>query len=234
MLFDLQSRGRKTVVKVIYLGLAILMGGGLVLFGVGTGVPGSGLLDVFSNSGADTSVQISDAEKRANREVRADRKDPQAWADLARARFQTAGVGENYDESTETFTESGRAKLAEAAEAWQRYLVLEPKKPDPNLARLMSLAYAEGGLNQPDQASTALEIFAEAQPSAAAYSQLAAYAYLAGQMRKGDLAADKAVELAPKNQRETLERQLETQRREILRQQAEQALGDARSETPSG
>jgi hypothetical protein len=231
MLFDLQSRGRKTFVKVIYLGLAILMGGGLVLFGVGTGIPGSGLVDVFSNNGAaDTSSQISDAEKRANREVKADRKDPQAWADLTRARFQAAGVSGNYDEGTGTFTESGIAKLAEAADAWQHYLALEPKKPDPNLARLMAQAYSEGGLNQPGEATAALEIVTEAQPSAATYSQLAVYAYIAGQFRKGDLAAAKAVELAPKAQRETVERQLRTQRRQVI----EQAAGDAASGTPSG
>ena len=34
MLFDLRGRGRRRTVQVIYLSLAILMGGGLVLFGI--------------------------------------------------------------------------------------------------------------------------------------------------------------------------------------------------------
>ena len=34
MLFDLRSRGRRTTVRGVYLLLAILMGGGLILFGV--------------------------------------------------------------------------------------------------------------------------------------------------------------------------------------------------------
>ena len=33
MLFDLRGRGRRRTIQVIYLGLAVLMGGGLVLFG---------------------------------------------------------------------------------------------------------------------------------------------------------------------------------------------------------
>ena len=32
MLFDLRGRGRRRVVQVVYLGLALLLGGGLVLF----------------------------------------------------------------------------------------------------------------------------------------------------------------------------------------------------------
>jgi len=70
MLFDLQSRGRRTAVKIIYLGLALLMGGGLLLFGIGTGTGSGGFLDIFSNGGTSTSSQVSSAEKSAARLVR--------------------------------------------------------------------------------------------------------------------------------------------------------------------
>ena len=46
MLFDLRGRGRRRTVQSIYLGLAILMGGGLVLFGIG-GTSSGGLLDAI-------------------------------------------------------------------------------------------------------------------------------------------------------------------------------------------
>ena len=52
MLFDLRSRGRRRTVQVVYLGLAVLMGGGLVLFGVGTGNGVGGLLNAFSGNGS--------------------------------------------------------------------------------------------------------------------------------------------------------------------------------------
>jgi hypothetical protein len=50
MLFDLRGSGRKRAVKVIYMTLAVLMGSGLVLFGIG-GATSGGLLDVFTGGG---------------------------------------------------------------------------------------------------------------------------------------------------------------------------------------
>jgi hypothetical protein len=224
MLFDLQSRGRKNFVKVIYLGLAILMGGGLVLFGIGTGTGGGGLFDVFSGGSSSTSAQVSNVEKRATREVRLHPQDPQAWADLTRARYQTAGLGENYDQATNSFTASGRRKLATASTAWKRYLQLDPQHPDATLARLMATAYSEVGLNDAPEAASAMEIVTEQQPSAAAYATLAQYAYIASQMRKGDLAAAKAVELAPSAQQRIVRAQLANVRRQVVRQQLTRAV----------
>lgn len=212
MLFDLQSRNRRTFVKIIYLGLAILMGGGLLLFGVGTGAGGGGLLDAFTGGGSSTSAQFSSAEKRANREVRLHPQDPRGWADLARARYQTAGLGENYDQAANqgagAFTAKGRAKLRTAAVAWERYLTLEPAHPDADLARLMAYVYDPSGIDDPAQAANAMEIVTEEDPSAQAYSALAQYAYLAGQQRKGDLSAARAVQLAPAAQRRLVRTQL--------------------------
>ncbi len=53
MLFDLRGRGRRRTVQVIYLGLAVLMGGGLVLFGIGGATPG-GLFDAVSGNSSST------------------------------------------------------------------------------------------------------------------------------------------------------------------------------------
>jgi hypothetical protein len=220
MLFDLQSRGRRNFVRVIYLGLALLMGGGLILFGIGTGTGGGGLFDVFDGGSSSTSAQVSTAEKRANREVRLHPQDAQAWADLTRARYQTAGLGENYDQATNSFTTDGREKLRTAAVAWKRYLTLEPRNPDVTLARLMATAYSEVGIDDPAEAATAMEIVTEKQPSASSYATLAQYAYIANEMRKADLAAAKAVELAPDAQRRLLRTQLDGLRRQLLRQQA--------------
>jgi hypothetical protein len=225
MLFDLQSRNRRNVVRVIYLGLALLMGGGLILFGIGTGTGGGGLLDIFTGGGSSTSAQVSSAEKRANREVRLHPRDPQAWADLTRARYQTAGLGENYDQATNAFTSSGRDKLREAGTAWNRYLTLEPDHPDAALARLMAIAYSEVGIADPAEAASAMEIVTEDSPSASSFATLAQYAYAANELRKGDLAAGKAVELAPEAQKRLLRGQLHGLRAQLLRQRAELARG---------
>jgi len=228
MLFDLQSRNRRAFVKVIYLGLAILLGGGLILFGIGTGTGGGGLFDIFTGKGSSTSAQVSSAEKRADREVRLHPQDAKAWADLVQARYQTAGLGDNYDatanQNTGGFTAKGRAKLATVASAWQRYLTLNPNHPDPALARFMVTAYGETGLADPAQATSAMEIVTEAQPTAANYGVLAQLAYVAGQLRKGDLASQKAVELAPDAQRRLVREQLLVMRRRAERQAATDAL----------
>jgi hypothetical protein len=54
MLFDLRGRRRRAV-QVTYLMLALLMGGGLVLFGIGGSVSG-GLIDAFKGGGGGSST----------------------------------------------------------------------------------------------------------------------------------------------------------------------------------
>lgn len=229
MLFDLTSRGRRSAVKIIYTGLAILMGAGFILFGVGTGVGGGGIFDIFGGGGTSSSAQISSAEKKAHRETVKDPKDTQAWVDLTRARYQ----GAEYDNAQQGFTEAGRVKLVSAAEAWQRYLALDPPKPDPNVAGMMANAFSEAGLNQPAAAASALEIVAAARPSAATYGQLAQYAYLANQTRKADLATAKAIALAPKAQKQLVKKQLANVRRQILQQQIQQAVQNGATTAPT-
>jgi tetratricopeptide (TPR) repeat protein len=230
MLFDLQSRGRRTAVKIVYLGLAVLIGGGLVLFGVGTGTGGGGLLDIFNNDTQDTSSQISNTEKRAQNAVRLNPQDAAAWAALARARYLRAGQGNNFNETEGTFTAQGQTQLRSAEQAWERYLSLRPARPDANVARLMAQAYA--ALNDPQGAADALEIVTEEDPSSAAFSQLATYAYYAGQDRKGDLAAAKAVELAPEQQKRVVRVQLERTKRDIAQQQVQDAVSRGATTSP--
>ena len=222
MLFDLQSRRRRGIVKVIYTGLAILMGSGFILFGVGTGAGLGGFFDLFNNNGSSTKAQVSAIEKKAVRQTRLHPNDPKAWAALARAQYQDA----DYDSTNQTFTDAGRAKLQQAATAWQRYLTLDTS-PDPVIAGLMASAFSERGLNEPAQAASALEIVAAARPTSATYSALAQYAYIANETRKGNLAAAKAVQLAPKAQKALVKRQLATVRRQVLQRQVQQAVSNA-------
>lgn len=232
MLFDLRARGRKNVVKVVYLILAILLGGGLVFFGIGSDVSG-GLFDAFGDrngGGNTTQEQIERAQERTQERPR----DAAAWAALARLQYQDAGAGARRDDQTGQFTDEGRQKLAEAARSWERYLRLRPENRDPNLAIQFAQAYGPGALNQPDRAVAAYEIYAERQePSTGVFSQLAQYAYLAGQTRKGDLAADRAVELADKDQRKQVRKSLDDLKQQIATQQAQAAASTA-PVAPSG
>jgi tetratricopeptide (TPR) repeat protein len=210
MLFDLRGRGRRRTIQAIYLSLAILMGGGLVLFGIGGGTNG-GLFDAFKSNGGNSSPTGFEKQiKASERRVSLKPKDAAGWASLAKWRYQAAGTGENYDQARGTFTAKGRVELAKAATAWKRYLALEPKKPDANIATLMARARGPDGLGRLPDAVEAQEIVLESQPpNANLYAQLAVLAYAAGQTRKGDLAADKAVSLTPKDQRADFKQQLD-------------------------
>jgi hypothetical protein len=72
----------------------------------------------------------------------------------------------------------------------------------------MLQAYSEGGLNKPEKAAEAAELIANARPSAQAYLALTAYAAKAGQTRKAELAGLKAVDLAPKAQKQAVKKQV--------------------------
>ena len=213
MLVDLRGRGRKNTIKVIYVSLALLMGGGLVLFGIG-GETSGGLVDAITegDSGAASGTErFVERERQAAAATRANPDDAQAWASLARARFSQAGLGDNFDASRNTYTEAGKAKLRGAAQAWEKYLTLDPSPAQAGeVAGIMVQAYSPEGLNQPEKAVQAQEIIAEARPGPNTYAQLAVYAYAAGQTRKGDLAKDRALELSPKDEREALRGQLES------------------------
>jgi hypothetical protein len=226
MLFDLGGK-RRRVVQATYLLLAVLMGGGLVLFGIGGDVSG-GLFDAFSerrNSSGDGSELVEGRIERANTRLAANPKDEAALKELVRARYQLAS--QNADPNTGAFGREARAQLRQAGRAWERYLALDPDPPDPGLASLMVQAYGEGGLNQPERAVRAAEIVAEARPSAQAFLLLTRYASLAGQTRTADLAGDRAIELAPRDQRRLVRQQVEQAKAPAAGAQGAGAQGQA-------
>lgn len=207
---------------MIYATLAVLMGLGLVLFGIGGAVDG-GLLNAFQ----DDKGSVSDVNKQqlqsAEAKVKANRESAQAWANLARVRLSRArAIG--YDANQNAFTEAGKEELREADRAWQKSLSLT-EKPDANTAAIIISAYLEGGLNDLKQAVRAQEIVLDARPKPTSeqFAQYAALAYQAGQFEKGDLAAAKAVSLAPRAQRKNLKQQLAQVKTQVITKSAQEA-----------
>jgi hypothetical protein len=209
MLFDLKGKRRRAV-QVTYVGLAVVIAGGAIGFGIG-GASG-GLLDAFkggggsSNGNATVEKQIAAAQKR----LAANPQDQAALTQMIRGNYQLAGL--NVDTNTGTYNADGKKDLQKAADAWERYLNTNPATPDPTLANFMFQAYSAVGLNQPAKAEKAAEIVAGARPSSAAYIQVVQYASLAGDKRTADLAAQKALELAPKGQRSSVKNLLQQAR----------------------
>ena len=229
MLFDLRARGRRRTVQVVYLSLALLMGGGLVLFGIGSDQSG-GLVDAFSDDAQKGGSATESVDKRIKAQlakVRANPSDAGAHAQLAILRFQRAGIdGISQDGS---YTDDGKRRLRLAAVAWERHLALEPKQPNLRAANLMVQAYQ--AIDQLPKAVRAKQLVtaAEDPPSSNLYQQLAALAYQAGDNRVGDLAASRAVDLAPRDERKDLRKALESFKTQAAAQAAQGA-----ATTPTG
>ena len=97
----------------------------------------------------------------------------------------------------------------------------------------MVQAYARG-LNQPDKAVHAQEIITEARPTAGDLRHSSPiYAYQAGQTRKGDLARDKALELADPDKQQGAQGPARPGQAAGARQQVQQATPTPTPATPA-
>ena len=208
MLFDLRSRGRRRTVQAVYLGLAVLMGGGLILFGVGTGSGFGGLLNAFTGNGSNNqSAQISQAEKAAIKQTQTDPNNAAAWGALLTARYQNAS-STGFSSATNTYTTAGKQELTKATQAWQRYVALA-KNPSNNLSIVAANAYATLGDYANEARAWEYATQADAT-SPKSFECLAISAYAAKQTRKGDLAAAKVSTMVPKASRKTILQQIDT------------------------
>ena len=210
MLFDLRSRGRRRTVQAVYLGLAVLMGGGLILFGVGAGNGFGGILNAFNGGGGSSAQKqvVSQQEKTALAQVKLKPNSAPAWGNLVEARFTNAEQGTNYNSTTGTFTSGGKAELQRMTQDWQTYLKLTNNKPESTLSVMAARAY--GQLSDYSNQAEAWDMYTLANPGQVkGYECLAASAYAARQTRTGDLAAAKALSLVPKASRTSLKQAID-------------------------
>lgn len=214
MLFDLQGP-RKTFVKVIYLGLAILLAGGLVLFGIGSDVNG-GLADLFGGGAkGQLEGQVEDAEEQYEKRP----KDPKALAALIGARYTLAADESNFNPETTEFTEQGKDQLTQAKKEWATYLKLTKNKPDATAANYAVQVFL--GLQDAKGAMQAQEMITEKDPNAANYLALFLYASYAGDGLVQAGAKTRARELAEKDQLDEINKQIKQVEEEVGARNAE-------------
>lgn len=218
MLFDLQGK-RRRVVQATYLMLAVLMGGGLVLFGIGGDVSG-GLFDAFSDRNGGSGNDI--VEERVEKNEERARANPQAanpHKELVRDYYSLA-IAQANDQGV--FPADAQDELRKAAQHWNAYVKVEKGNPDASLARVALQVYDPAALNQPQQAVKVARIIAAETDDAASYLQLAQYALLAGDKRIEKLASAKAIDLAPASQRKAVREQLKQMKAAVIAQQIQQ------------
>jgi hypothetical protein len=204
MLFDLRGRRRRAV-QATYLTLAVLMGGGLVLFGIGGDVSG-GLFDAIGgdSSGGDVNSQLNKRIERQEDRLKADPANAAVLAELVRLNYQAASA--QIPSGTSTVPDEAKDELRRSAAYWDRYVEAKDGEPDPDLARIALFVFDTGGLNQPAKAKDVVRVLAAEANDTQTYLLLVQKATAAGDTRTAQLAAEKAIDLAPKNQRKQVEK----------------------------
>jgi hypothetical protein len=218
MLFDIQGK-RRRVVQATYLTLAVLMGGGLVLFGIGGDVSG-GLFDAFSSGGGSGNDVVEERVEDNENQVKSNPKDEAARKELVRDYFSLAS-SQASDQGV--YPADAQDELRNASKHWKAYVVAETGNPDPSLARLALQLYDPTALNQPAEAVKAARIVAEDSDNTGTYGQLVQYALLAGDKRTEKLASQKAIALAPPKQRKSIRKQLEQLKAQVIAQQLQES-----------
>jgi hypothetical protein len=220
MLFDLRGRRRRAV-QGIYLMLALLMGGGLVLFGIGGDVSG-GLFDAFSDRSGSGNANAA-LEDRIERQEERLAKDPQDEALLQSLVREYYNLATTQQESGATaFPKEAKDELRNAASYWERYAESVSGKPSPATALFALRVYDVGALNRPAKAQQAATIIAERQNDSSSYLQVVAYAALAKDERTVDLATQKAIDLAPKGEKKAVREQATLLKQQQAQQEAQQ------------
>jgi hypothetical protein len=231
MLFDLRGR-RKRFIQVIYATLAVLMGGGLVFFGIGSDVSG-GLFNAFDEGSNPAGESFSDEADEIEEKLVKDPQNENLHVALVRARYSAGNNLSELDPNTgaPVITPEAEQEYEKAADAWDRYLEVT-EEPSPNVATLAANAFyslatvattAEQQSVNFKSAAQAQKIVAEARPSAGTLSTLAFYSYAALDFKAGDKAAKQAVKAAPnKGQARSIKRELASIRKQAKAFQKQQ------------
>jgi len=234
MLFDLRGRGRRRTVQVIYVGLALLFGVGFVGFGVGVGGGGGGILNALTGESGAPSASFAGQVKKYQKLVAKEPKNVSAWEGLTTAQLHEAG-GEAYVVNGK-LTSKGKELFTQIAHSWNSYLALNPPKPNPQLAQEMERVFGEEGLNQPGEEVKVLQVVLAVKPEltpqyeSSLYASMAEYAYKAHNTRIGDLASEKAINLAAPADRAKLKKALA----ELKKSSASATTSSGTSSTSTG
>jgi hypothetical protein len=231
VLFDLQSPGRRRVIRVVYAVLAGIMFIGFVGFGIGTAGNGP-LSDLFGGGGSsDASSAFDDDITTAQQQIQANPKTEKGYLDLANAYLgKSRSQGDEQNGFLIPNSDSGES-AAKAIDAWTKYLALKPAHPNGTVAGQIATAYLleKGIVLAPDGSgrlaiafgsptlfdaqdaaklgAEAQQIAAQAQPSTNSYGTLALFENYAGDFGAATQAQNQALAKAQSSEKQSLTQQ---------------------------
>lgn len=232
MLFDIRGR-RRRLFKAIYIVLSLLIGIGLIGYGIGSNADFS-VFDIFGQGGGGGGQNVLEKQiKKYEKKTRKDPEDEQNWLKLVRANYQYAiqllNASQSQGQQTIEVSEDTIVALKGSTKAWKRYASLKPKKVDVNAAGMAAKAFAN--LGKFNDAIKVQQIVVDEKPGSGTFSYLAEYAYQANNMRVGDLAAKKALELTPKKGRKEAKQYLDQIKKQAEQQAAQEALEKSKAQS---
>ena len=220
MLFDLQSPGRKTAVRIIFGFLALIFATGFIFLGIGTE---GGFNPFYSAGGGSTDDQFEQLIEDAEAEVEKDPADSDALANLAALRTDSAYAQLEFDETGQVpvaLTDASREEYEEAISIWEQYLESEPRKVDLRAASGVVQGYQF--LGDIDGAIEAQRALAESNTTDLNYGQLANLLYRDLQIEQADKARDKALAEASSETKQTIAKQLAQIRKQAVKAEEQQ------------
>jgi hypothetical protein len=254
MLFDIGSGRKKRVVQVIYAMLALLFLVGFVGFGIGGEIGQGGIADIFTDDSGDIErSQFSEDADEIQQQLEEQPRNKELLVQLISTRYSAGQALLQTDEETglPIVPDEAEEEYEQAAEAWERYLALNPQPISSSAATFAVQSFtvlAQNASSETDadnnwaEAANAQEQLVKIRPSVGNFSNLAFYSYASLNFERGDKAAKRAAALAANpGARKRIERQLasyrqqakayETQRRQ-QEQQENQGGQDGAPEVP--
>ena len=193
------------------MGLAILMAGGLVLFGIGSNVNG-GLANVFG--GGDATSAAKDSVETDAEQVQADPKNEKALAGPDRRALHARRRPGELQPGTGEFTDRGQGSSSNLLkEDWADYLKLTDDKPISRPPTTPSVASSDS--QDAKGATQAQQIITEKQPNAANYLALMLYASYAGDSSSPQAPRSRQKDLRPRTRRRTSHAQIKEIKKQV-------------------
>jgi hypothetical protein len=204
MPLDVFGRGRRRTVRIVCSSLALLSLLGFAAFLVGS-IGRNGIVELLGG-GIDYKSQVTAARELTVQQP----EEPTAWSKLIHATLLQARTGANYKSTSGSFTAKAWPLLIQIQEAWHHYLKLRLHHASPDVAsEALQIYETIGGISNPTAAFEVWKVkVADSPPSVSRYANLAVAAYAANNLRAGDLAAKKAMMLAPASEYTHLKREL--------------------------